>query len=144
MRFNWRGWRLWANVAFPVLIALIALFPMLAAAQDSTQVATTGQTVSGLGTALVAIGGMLLTQVFGTAASAVNRVIGSADQTIKTKAGPLLPVIALASAIGLAKLNIAVDPGTVVNAPLAALSAVILNEAIKKWVLPFFGTITKR
>ena len=90
----------------------------------------------------IGVAASLLTAVAGKAAAGVDGWLGRADNVIRNKVGPLLPVLATGVAAYLPKILPAqtIDPATIVNAPLAGLTAVVAREVWRKWLAPLGGS----
>lgn len=121
------------------LLAVLVPWPLLA--QDSTAVINPSAPVGSLASIVIGLGAAALTGLVGGGAAKVDKAIGSADGMIRDKAGPVLPLVAMIIATYAPKVipGAVLDPSTVVNAPLAALSGVVGREVLRKWILPVLG-----
>lgn len=91
-------------------------------------------------TALIAAGAYLLTNLVGKGAGIVEEKLAGVDGAVKSRIGPLLPVVAMGASILIPRLGLpGVDPIALVNAPTTALAAVVINEVLRKWIKPLIS-----
>lgn len=125
-----------------LIVALVCFAALTTPAHAAQIVADTASAagnalapIASVTNALLGLGVYAVTKIAGKGLGVVSNAVTGADKTVATKLGPILPVIAYGAAVLAPKLGI--NGATFAAAPVSALSAIVVNEVVNKWLAPF-------